>query len=108
MPDVKDATEIITHPANVIANDTHSGESQVNGKKAVAALRDQGAGKAEARELISEAVRELGGRVDSEVPVGGGAGHGSRKAVDLWFIPGDAVRNPYKDEPADKEEPAAD
>jgi len=104
MPEVKDATEIITHPANVIANDTHTDEAQVNGKKAVAALRDQGAGKAEARELISEAVRELGGRVDSEVPVGGGAGHGSRKAVDLWFIPAEAVRNPYKEEAESKDE----
>jgi hypothetical protein len=104
MPDAADATRIVTHPANVIANDTHSGESQVNGKKAVAALRDLGAGKAEARELISEAVRELGGRVDSEVPVGGGAGHGSRKAVDLWFIPADAVRNPYKEEAGSAED----
>jgi hypothetical protein len=91
----EDAKRIVTDPANAISNDTHSGETQVNGKRAVAALRDLGAGKAEARELISEAVRELGGRVDSEVPVGGGAGHGSRKAVDLWFIPADAVRNPY-------------
>jgi len=45
--------------------------------------------------MISEVVRELGGRVDSEVPVAGGAGHGSRKPVDLWFIPSEAVRNPY-------------
>ena len=94
MPDVKDATEIVTDPANVIGSDTHTNERQVNGKRAVAALRNLGAGKAEARELISEAVRELGGRVDSEVPVSGGAGHGSRKAVDLWFIPADVVRKP--------------
>ena len=94
MADAKDATEIVTDPANVIGNDTHTDERQLNGKRAVAALRNRGAGKAEARELISEAVRELGGRVDSEVPVAGGAGHGSRKAVDLWFIPVDAVRKP--------------
>jgi hypothetical protein len=93
MADAADAKRIVTDPTNVIGNDTHSGESQVNGKKAVAALRELGAGKAEARELISEVVRELGGRVDSEVPVAGGAGRpGSRKAVDLWFLPTDKVR----------------
>jgi hypothetical protein len=98
MPDADDAKRIVTDPANTIANDTHSSETQVNGKRAVAALRDLGAGKAEARELISETVRELGGRVDSEVPVSGGAGHGSRKAVDLWFIPSDAVRPDWEPE----------
>jgi hypothetical protein len=94
MATAEDAKRIVTDPNNAVGNDTHSSESQVNGKKAVAALRKLGAGKAEARELISEAVRELGGRVDSEVPTGGGAGHGSRKAVNLWFIPLDAVRKP--------------
>ncbi len=95
MPDVKDATEIVTDPVNVIGSDTHTNERQVNGKRAVAALRDLGAGKAEARELISEAVRELGGRVDSEVRIGGrAAGPDTSKAVDLWYIPADAVRKP--------------
>ncbi len=73
MADAEDAKRIVTDPANAIGNDTHTDERQLNGKRAVAALRDLGAGKAEARELISEAVRELGGRVDSEVPVGGRA-----------------------------------
>jgi hypothetical protein len=95
MADAKDATRIVTDPANAVGNDTHNAESQVNGKKAVAALRDLGAGKAEARELISAAVRERGGRAASAVPGAGGAGHGSRKPVDLWFIPSSAVRNPY-------------
>jgi hypothetical protein len=95
MPDVKDATEIVTDPTNVIGNDTHTDEREVNGKRAVAALRNLGAGKAEARELISEAVRELGGRVDSEVRMGGRAvGPDTRKAVDLWFVPASVVRKP--------------
>jgi hypothetical protein len=95
MPDVKDATEIVTDPANVIGNDTHTSEREVNGKRAVAALRNLGAGKAEARELISEAVRELGGRVDSEVRTGGRAvGPDTHKAVDLWFVPATVVRKP--------------
>jgi hypothetical protein len=100
MPDVKDATEIVTDPANVIGNDTHTSEREVNGKRAVAALRNLGAGKAEARELISEAVRELGGRVDSEVPMAGGSGRpGNRKPVDLWFLPADKVRPEWEPEP---------
>jgi hypothetical protein len=95
MADAKDAQRIVTDPANVVGNDSHSNERAVNGKRAVAALRDLGAGKAEARELISEAVRELGGRVDSEVRIGGrAAGPDTRKAVDLWFVPVDAVRKP--------------
>ena len=95
MPDVKDATEVVTDPANVIDSDTHTNERQLNGKRAVDALRSQGAGKAEARELISEAVRALGGRVDSEVRIGGrAAGPDRNKAVDVWFIPVDAVRKP--------------
>jgi hypothetical protein len=99
MADAADAKRIVTDPANVVGNDTHTTERQLNGKRAVAALRDLGAGKAEARELISEAVRELGGRVDSEVPVAGGAGRpGNRKAVDLWFLPADKVRPEWEPE----------
>lgn len=95
MADAEDAKRIVTDPANAVGSDTHSNERQLNGKRAVAALRDLGAGKAEARELISEAVRELGGRVDSEVRSGGRAvGPDKRQAVDLWFIPVDAVRKP--------------
>jgi hypothetical protein len=95
MPSAEDAKRIVTDPANVVGNDTHTNEREVNGKRAVAALRDLGAGKAEARELISEAVRELGGRVDSEVRFGGrAAGPDTRKAVDLWYLPVDAVRKP--------------
>jgi hypothetical protein len=96
MADAADAKRIVTDPSYVVvADDSHSNERQLNGKRAVSALRDLGAGKAEARELISEAVRELGGRVDSEVRMGGRAGGpDTRKAVDLWFLPADAVRKP--------------
>lgn len=96
MADAADAKRIVTDPANVaVADDSHSNERRLNGKRAVSALRELGAGKAEARELISEAVRDLGGRVDSEVRMGGrAAGPDTRKAVDLWFVPADAVRKP--------------
>lgn len=95
MATAEDAKRIVTDPANAVGNDTHTNERQLNGKRAVAALRDLGAGKAEARELISEAVRELGGRVDSEIQTGGRAvGPDKRKAVDLWFLPAEAIRKP--------------
>ena len=68
MPDVKDAIKVVTDPANVVgSSDSHSDMRRVNGKRALRALRDQGAGRAEARTLISEAVEELGGEVGSEV-----------------------------------------
>ncbi len=93
MPDVQDAIKVVTAPAFLIpAGDTHSSMRMVNDKRAVDELRRQGAGRAEARALITEAVQELGGRVESEVRFGGRAsGPDSRKATEIWQVPGDAV-----------------
>jgi hypothetical protein len=97
VPDLKDAIEVVTDPVNVIASgDHHSSMRQLNGKRAVAALRAQGAGRAAARDLVTEAVLDLGGRVDSEVRTGGRAvGPDSKTAAELWFVPADAVRPEY-------------
>ena len=96
MPDVKDAIEVVTDPANVDRfSDTHSDVRQVNAKKAVRALRAQGAGKGEARTLISDAVRELGGRVDAEVQASGrAAGSDLKRAADIWYVPVAKIREP--------------
>jgi hypothetical protein len=93
MPELKDAIAVVTDPANIdAASDTHSDMRRVNGKRAVRALRDQGAGRAEARTLISEAVRELGGEVGSEVQMAGRAtGPDSRQAAETWFVPASAL-----------------
>jgi hypothetical protein len=94
MPEVKDAIDVITDPANIIASsDSHSDMRRVNGKRAVRALRDQGAGRAEARTLISDAVRELGGEVGSEVQLAGRAtGPDAKRAAETWSVPAAKVR----------------
>ena len=94
MPDVSDAIEVVTDPANVVSStDSHSDMRRVNGKRAVRALRDQGAGRAEARTLISDAVRELGGEVGSEVQTSGRAtGPDATRAADTWTVPVGKIR----------------
>ena len=96
MPDLKDAIEVVTDPANVDGfSDTHSEVRQVNTKKAVRALRAQGAGKGEARTLISDAVRDLGGRVEAEVQASGrAAGSDLKRATDVWYVPVEKIRKP--------------
>ncbi len=95
-PTVKDAIEVVTDPANVDGfSDTHSDVRAVNAKRAVGALRAQGAGKGTARTLIAEAVRELGGRVDAEVRASGRAvGPDAKKQAEIWYVPVAAIREP--------------
>jgi hypothetical protein len=96
VPDLKDAIEVVTDPANVDRfSDTHSEFRQVNQKKAVRALRAQGAGKGEARTLISDAVRDIGGRVEAEVQASGrAAGSDLKRATDVWYVPVAKIREP--------------
>jgi hypothetical protein len=96
MADVKDAIEVVTDPANVDRfSDTHSEFRQVNAKRAVRALRAKGVGKGEARTLISDAVRDLGGRVDAEVQASGrAAGSDLKRATDVWYVPVEKIRKP--------------
>ena len=96
MADLKDAIEVVTDPANVDHfSDSHSEFRQVNSKKAIRALRAQGVGKGEARTLISDAVRDLGGRVDAEVRSSGrAAGSDLRRAADVWYVPVERIRRP--------------
>ena len=95
MPDVNDAIEVVTDPANVVeSSDTHSDMRRVNGRRALKALRDQGAGRAEARTLINDAVQELGGEVGSEVQMSGRAtGPDATRAADTWSVPAGKVRD---------------
>ena len=96
MPTVKDAIEVVTDPANVDEfSDRHSDLRAVNVKRAIKALRDQGAGKGTARTLISEAINELGGRVDSEVRASGrAAGPDAKSSEPVWYVPVAAIRKP--------------
>ena len=94
MPGLKDAIDVVTDPANVIgSSDSHSDMRRVNGKRALRVLRDQGAGRAEARTLISDAVLELGGQVGSEVQLSGrAAGPDTSRSTDTWSVPASKVR----------------
>lgn len=93
MPEIRDALDVITDPANVHRDDAHTGERRINVKRVTKALRGMGAKPAEARELIRQAVEELGGRADIEMNVSGrGAGPDARSAQDTWFVPAEKVR----------------
>jgi len=96
MADIDDAISVVTDGANLTAaDDSHSGFRAVNEKRAVRALRDRGAGRAEARELIREAVAEkLGGRVESQVQrAGRAAGPDATKPVEVFLVPTTAIRD---------------
>ena len=93
MPDVEDAKKVVTDPANLSSfGDSRRGVRHVNERKAVAALRELGLEKAEARNLAVEAIGELGGGVETRVEAASqGAGNRPR-VIETWFIPAEAAR----------------
>ena len=96
MADIEDAINVVTDGANLAgADDGHTGFRAVNEKRAVRALRDRGAGRAEARELIREAVAEnLGGRVEAQVQrAGRAAGPDATKLIEVFLVPTTAIRD---------------
>jgi hypothetical protein len=94
MPEVEDAVKLITDPANVTRlNPTGPQERfAVNSNRVLKALREDGAGKAEARELALEALTKVGGGAALRTSRGTqGGGRGERELED-WWVPADAVR----------------
>jgi hypothetical protein len=95
MPDVAEAVKLVTDPANVSRIHEPGSEEKfsVNQTRVIRALRDAGAGKAEARELAFKAVDEAGGAVEMRARRGMGARGAQGDAADeLWWIPKSAVR----------------
>ena len=94
MPERDDAIQVVTDPANLTrSDDSRSGFRAVNQQRAVRALRDQGAGRAEARDLAIEAVRHIGGKVESRVQGGGQAGgRDDHRIAETWLVPIGEVR----------------
>ena len=93
MPDVDDAVELVTDPANVSRSHT-SGPQEVFAVKqtrVLKRLREDGAGKAEARELALQALEQVGGGVDVST-ARGGAGRSAEPEVENWWVPAEAVR----------------
>ena len=95
MPDVEDAKKVVTDPANLSSfGDSRRGVRHVNEDKVVAALRELGLEKAEARNLAVEAIGELGGGVETRVEQGGQRSARKRpQVIETWHIPADAARD---------------
>ena len=95
MPDVDDAVKLVTDPANVTRLGATGPERQfaVNQNRVVKALREAGAGKAEARELALEALAKVNGgaeiRATRGTPAAGGRGD---TTAEHWWVPAEAVR----------------
>jgi hypothetical protein len=95
MPELKQAVELVTDPANVSDLPVTGPEERcaVNSKRVIRGLRELGAGKAEARELGIQAVTEAGGgaeiRSSRGARVAGGRGDGT---AEDWWVPKSAVR----------------
>ncbi len=94
MPEIADAVKLVTDPSNVSRMHAAGPEERfaVNQARVVRALRDAGAGKAEARELAFKAVDEAGGAVDMHASRGMSARGAQGDAAEEWWIPKSAVR----------------
>ena len=96
MPDLKDAVAAITDPANVSPMGLTGNQRQfaVKQNRVLRTLRDNGAGKAAARELALKAIAEVGGGVDTSLDRGGLArGRQRDRTIESWWIPAEAVRH---------------
>jgi hypothetical protein len=94
VPTVDDAVKALTDPANV-SRVRASGPQErfaVKQNRVLRALRDGGAGKAEARELALQALEKLEGGVEVHTGRGAQAGRGAGGEVEDWWVPADAVR----------------
>jgi hypothetical protein len=93
VPTVDDAVKLLTEPANVSRMRVSGPQERfaVKQNRVLRSLRDDGAGKAEARELALQALDKLGGGVDEHTGRAPQAGRGEREVED-WWIPAEAVR----------------
>jgi hypothetical protein len=94
MADVSDAVKLVTDPANVHRMGVKGPQEQfsVNSKRVIRALRDLGAGKAEARELALEALTEVGGGAEIHASRGKQGGQRGEANVEDWWVPAETVR----------------
>jgi hypothetical protein len=94
VPSVDDAVKLITAPENVTRIRVSGPQERfaVKQSRVLRALRDDGAGKAEARELALQALEKAGGGVEEHTgraPRPGGRG---AHEVEDWWVPADTVR----------------
>jgi hypothetical protein len=93
VPTVDDAVKAITDPANVSRIRVSGPQERfaVKQNRVLRALRDDGAGKAEARELALQALEKIEGGVEVHTGRASQAGRGAGEVED-WWVPADAVR----------------
>ncbi len=95
MSNVDDAVRLITDPANVTRMKQTGPDEQfaVKQNRVMRALRDAGAGKAEARELALKALEQVEGGAELQAHRGaqpvGGRGDATEEH---WWVPATAVR----------------
>lgn len=96
MADLDDAISLVTDPANLARIHTGGPEERfaVNGKRVMRALRNAGAGKAEARELALQALEKVKGGAEIRSSRGAQAagGRGGDASTEHWWVPRSAVR----------------
>jgi hypothetical protein len=94
MADVDDAVKLITDPANLTRMGRTGPEEQfaVKQNRVMRALRDAGAGKAEARELALKALEQAGGGAELHATRGAPAIGRGDSTEEHWWVPRSAVR----------------
>jgi hypothetical protein len=95
MPELQDAVKLVTDPANVSRMGLTGPQQRfaVKSNRVLRALRNRGAGKAEARELALKALAEVGGGAELQASRGSQpTGDRGESAVENWWIPAEAVR----------------
>lgn len=94
MAEIDDAVKLVTEPANVSRLGATGPQQRfaVKHLRVLKALREAGAGKAEARELALQALEKVGG--GAEIHPGRGPQRGTRsdREVENWWVPAEAVR----------------
>lgn len=85
--------KLVTEPANLTRLGATGPQERfaVRSNRVLRALREQGAGKAEAHELALAALAEVGG--GAEIATSRAAQRGARgdREIESWWVPGEAV-----------------
>jgi hypothetical protein len=94
MADIEQAVRLITDPANVTRMGQTGPDQQfaVKQNRVLRALRDAGAGKAEARELALKALEQVEGGAELQAHRGAARVGRGDATEEHWWVPAAAVR----------------
>lgn len=94
MADLELAVKLITDPANVSRLPAGGDQERfsVKANKVIRGLRDEGAGKAEARELALRALDEVGGGAEVHPNRGPQGGARGNREAEGWWVPAEKIR----------------